>query len=291
MLVDDDAALDAIFADAAVPIATHCESTPLIRAAEERARARYGEAVPMWEHPNIRSAEACYVSSARAVALAKRHDARLHVLHLSTARELELFAAGPIDRKRITAEACVHHLWFDAGRYADLGAWIKCNPAIKSAADRKALIAAVNADVIDVVATDHAPHTAEEKRQEYFQAPSGLPLVQHMLNVLLEQHRQGIFSLETIVRKTAHNPALLFGIEDRGFVREGYFADLAVVDLEKSTVVDAKQIRYRCAWSPFEGSTFHSAVVMTLVGGRIAFDRGVVAAVPMGAELTFAGRD
>jgi dihydroorotase len=291
MLVDDEQTLDAIFADAPVPIATHCESSPLIRAAEERARAKYGEAVPMWEHPNIRSAEACYTSSAQAVALAKRHDARLHVLHLSTARELELFAAGPIEAKRITAEVCVHHLWFDAARYADLGARIKCNPAIKSAADREGLVAAVNSDVIDVIATDHAPHTAAEKARSYFDAPSGLPLVQHMLNVLLEQHRQGIFSLETIVRKAAHNPALLFGIEDRGFIREGYIADLAIVDLAASTVVDKDQIRYQCAWSPFEGSRFHSAVVMTLVGGRIVFERGAVMGGPTGAELTFAARD
>jgi dihydroorotase len=291
MLVDDERTLDAIFADVSVPIATHCESSPLIRAAEARARAKYGEAVPMWEHPNIRSAEACYTSSAQAVALAKRHDARLHVLHLSTARELELFGAGPIEAKRITAEVCVHHLWFDAARYADLGARIKCNPAIKSAADRECLIAAVNADVIDVIATDHAPHTAEEKARPYFDAPSGLPLVQHMLNVLLEQYRQGILSLETIVRKTAHNPALLFGIEERGFVREGYIADLAIVDLGGSTVVDKDQIRYQCAWSPFEGSRFHSAVVMTLLGGRIVFNRGAVTAGPGGVELTFAARD
>jgi dihydroorotase len=185
----------------------------------------------------------------------------------------------------------VHHLWFDAARYADLGARIKCNPAIKSAADRECLIAAVNADVIDVIATDHAPHTAEEKARPYFDAPSGLPLVQHMLNVLLEQYRQGILSLETIVRKTAHNPALLFGIEERGFVREGYIADLAIVDLGGSTVVDKDQIRYQCAWSPFEGSRFHSAVVMTLLGGRIVFNRGAVTAGPGGVELTFAARD
>jgi len=287
MLVDDEHTLESIFADAPLPIATHCEDTPLIHAAEARARAKYGDDVPMAEHANIRSAEACYKSSALAVGLAKRHDARLHVLHLSTAGELELFSAGPIERKRITAEACVHHLWFDDSGYAALGARIKCNPAIKTPADRAGLIAAVNSDVIDVIATDHAPHTAEEKSRPYFAAPSGLPLVQHMLNMLLDQYHAGIFSLETIVTKTAHNPARLFGIEGRGFIREGYVADLVVVDLAGSTTVDSEQIRYRCAWSPFEGHTFRSAVVMTLLRGGIAFERGAVSAPPMGAELIF----
>jgi dihydroorotase len=287
MLVDDEHTLGGIFAGATVPIATHCEDSPLIWAAEARAREKYGDDVPMWEHPNIRSVEACYKSSALAVGLAKRHGARLHVLHLSTARELDLFGAGPIEGKRITAEVCVHHLWFDDSRYADLGTQIKCNPAIKTAADRASLIAAVNADVIDVIATDHAPHTIEEKSRHYFAAPSGLPLVQHVLNLLLEQHRGAIFSLETIVRKTAHNPAVLFGIEDRGFIREGYIADLAVVDLAGTTTVNKDQIRYKCAWSPLEGSELRSTVVMTVLGGRIVFDRGTVAAQPCGAELRF----
>jgi len=290
MLVDDERVLEAIFGSATLPIATHCEDSPLIWEAERRARALYGEDVPMREHANIRCAEACYRSSSRAVALAQGHGARLHVLHLSTARELELFEPGPIEGKLITAEACVHHLWFDDSRYADLGARIKCNPAIKTADDRAALIAAVNRDVIDVLATDHAPHTAEEKAHTYFDAPSGLPLVQHMLLMLLEQHKRGVFSLETIVAKTAHNPALLFGIEDRGFIREGYIADLAVIDLDSSTRVDRDQIRYKCGWSPLEGVRLRSAVVMTVLGGEIVFDRGAVAPKPTGAELVFAPR-
>jgi dihydroorotase len=287
MLVDDERTLERIFADATLPIATHCEDTPLIRAAEARAREKYGDDVPMAEHPNIRSAEACYKSSSLAVSLARQHDARLHVLHLTTARELELFTAGPLDRKRITAEVCAHHLWFDDSSYAALGAKIKCNPAIKTAKDRAALVAAVNDDVIDVVATDHAPHTAEEKSRRYFEAPSGLPLVQHVLNMLLDQYHAGVFSLETIVRKAAHNPARLFGIEDRGFIREGYFADLVVVDLAATTTVSREQIRYKCGWSPLEGHTFRSAVVMTVLGGRVVFDHGVVSPQATGAELTF----
>lgn len=289
MLVDDRRTLAAIFAEATVPIATHCEDTPMIREAEIRARARYGDDVPMSEHPNIRSAEACFKSSSLAVELAKRHDARLHVLHLTTARELELFAPGPVETKRITAEVCAHHLWFDDTHYATQGARIKCNPAIKSAADRRGLIAGVQEGRIDVIATDHAPHTADEKARRYFDAPSGLPLVQHVLNMLLDQHRQGLFTLETIVRKTAHNPAVLFGIKERGFVREGYFADLAVVDLEATTRVDKQQIRYKCAWSPFEGHEFSSRLVMTLLSGQIVFDRGVVVGEPRGSELQFVG--
>ena len=222
MLVDDPGVLDGIFALTALPIVTHCESTPMIQANEQRFRERYGEDVPMSAHPQIRSADACYASSSMAVELAKRHGTRLHVLHLTTARELELFERGPIEGKRITGEVCVHHLWFDESRYADLGAKIKCNPAIKSARDREALMRAVLENRIDIIATDHAPHTAEEKARSYFGAPSGLPLVQHMLPMLLEFHRQGVLSLAAIAEKAAHNPARLFGIVDRGFIREGY---------------------------------------------------------------------
>jgi dihydroorotase len=267
MLVDDPAALEGIFATARLPVATHCEYSPLIRENEQRYRERYGEAVPFAAHPEIRSAEACYRSSSLAVSLAKRYDTRLHVLHLTTARELDLFERGPIERKRITAEVCAHHLWFDESSYATLGAKIKCNPAIKTAADRAALRAAVVDDRIDVIATDHAPHTLEEKARSYFEAPSGLPLVQHCLPLLLEQHAQGLYSLPKIVEKAAHNPALLFGIVERGFIREGYFADVVAVDLGAVTRVDAAQVRYKCGWSPFEGQTFRGAVALTVLNG------------------------
>jgi dihydroorotase len=267
MLVDDPAALEGIFAEARLPVATHCEYSPLIRENEQRYRERYGEAVPIAAHPEIRSTEACYRSSSLAVGLAKRHGTRLHVLHLTTARELDLFERGPIERKRITAEVCAHHLWFDESSYATLGAKIKCNPAIKTSADRTALRAAVVDDRIDVIATDHAPHTLEEKARSYFDAPSGLPLVQHCLPLLLDQHAQGLYTLPKIVEKAAHNPALLFGIVERGFIREGYFADLVAVDLSAKTRVDATQVRYKCGWSPFEGLSFRGAVALTVLNG------------------------
>jgi len=291
MLVDDPQTLEGIFAGARIPIAAHCESTPLIAENERRFRERYGDDVPMEAHPLIRSAEACYRSSSLAVELAKRHGARLHVLHLTTARELELFERGPIEGKKITAEVCVHHLWFDDSSYATLGAKVKCNPAIKTAADRAALRAAVVEDRIDVIATDHAPHTLEEKARKYFEAPAGLPLVQHSLPMLLEQRAQGLFRLETIVQKAAHNPALLFGIVERGFIREGYYADLVAVDLGSATRVDAAQVRYKCGWSPFEGTEFRGAVALTLVNGVPVFRGGRPAAGPRAARaLEFAAR-
>jgi dihydroorotase len=274
MLVDNPDTLEAIFAEAQLPIATHCEDSPMIWAAEAEARARYGDNVPIELHPLIRSAEACYRSSSLAVRLAKRHGARLHVLHLSTARELELFQAGPIESKRITAEVCVHHLWFEQSRYSDLGTLIKCNPAIKTQADRDGLRAGVNTDIIDVIATDHAPHTLDEKNRSYFEAPSGLPLVQHSLLMLLDEYHEGTFTLEKIVTKTSHNPATLFGIVERGFLREGYYADLAVVDLNGGTPVNKEQLRYKCGWSPFEGSTFKARVDMTVLNGAVVFRDG-----------------
>jgi dihydroorotase len=274
MLVDDPAALEGIFAGARLPIATHCEYSPLIFENEKRYRERYGENVPIEAHPLIRSEEACWRSSSLAVDLAKRHGARLHVLHLTTARELALFEGGPIAAKRITVEVCTHHLWFDESSYATLGAKIKCNPAIKTAADRDALRAAVVADRIDVIATDHAPHTLAEKARGYFEAPSGLPLVQHSLLMLLDQHAQGLFTLPKIVEKAAHNPALLFGIAERGFIREGYYADLVAVDLAASTRVDAKQVLYKCGWSPFEGTEFRGRVALTVLNGAPVFRDG-----------------
>jgi dihydroorotase len=290
MLVDDQRTLEAIFAEARLPVATHCEDSPMIWAAEQEARAKYGENVPMELHPQIRSAEACYRSSSLAVGLAKRHGTRLHVLHLTTARELELFEPGPIAAKRITAEVCVHHLWFDQSSYRELGTQIKCNPAIKTAEDRAGLRAGVNADAIDVIATDHAPHTLEEKARPYFEAPSGLPLVQHSLLMLLEQHREGLFTLEKIVEKACHNPATLFGILDRGFIREGHFADLAVVDLTAGTHVDRAQLRYKCGWSPFEGTTFGARVDMTVLNGAIVYRNGAPTAVRAAQALRFNSR-
>jgi dihydroorotase len=291
MLVDDPATLEGIFASAHVPIAAHCEYSPLIWEAEKHYRERYGDAVPIEAHPKIRSEEACYRSSSMAVGLAKKHGARLHVLHLTTARELALFERGPIEGKRITAEVCTHHLWFDESSYATLGTKIKCNPAIKTAADRDALRAAVNDDRIDVIATDHAPHTLEEKGGKYFEAPSGLPLVQHSLLMLLEQHAQGLFTLEKIVEKAAHNPATLFGIAERGFIREGYYADLVAVDLAATTRVDSAQVRYKCGWSPFEGTEFRGAVALTMLNGTPMFRDGQPVAGPRRAHaLTFMSR-
>jgi dihydroorotase len=287
MLVDDEATLDGIFARVRLPVVTHCEYSPMIWAAEKRARERFGDAVPMTEHPHIRSAEACYRSSSFAVDLARCHGTRLHVLHLTTARELELFAAGPIEAKRITAEVCAHHLWFDESDYERLGTRIKCNPAIKTREDRDALRRAVAGDVIDVLATDHAPHTLEEKHRDYFGAPSGLPLVQHFLPMLLELRHRGQLSLEQVVEKAAHNPARLFRIAERGFVREGYFADLAVVDLAASEVVDANRLFYKCGWSPLEGETLHSKVLMTIIGGEIVFRDGRITGPPRGQALQF----
>ena len=287
MLVDDPRTLEGIFAGARLPVAAHCEDTPTILAAEQRFRERYGDDVPIAAHPEIRSAEACYKSSSLAVDLARRHATRLHVLHLTTAREMELFTPGPIADKLITAEVCVHHLWYESSRYADLGALIKCNPAIKTAADRDALRAALAADLIDVVATDHAPHTREEKARKYFEAPSGLPLVQHSLQMLLELHRDGFLSLAAIVEKAAHNPARLFGIVDRGFVREGYFADLVAVDLAAETTVTPRELRYKCGWSPLEGTTLHSRVALTLVNGAVVCRDGAPAGPRAGRALEF----
>ena len=290
MLVDDPAALEGIFADAPLPVATHCEDTPTILANEARFRAKYGESVPMSAHPLIRSAEACYRSSSLAVDLARRHGTRLHVLHLTTARELELFEPGPLADKRITAEVCVHHLWFDESRYADLGSRIKCNPAIKSRDDRDGLLEAVRDGRIDVIATDHAPHTLEEKSRPYFEAPAGLPLVQHSLQMLMECHLSGEISLAGIAEKAAHNPADLFGVVDRGFVREGYFADLVAVDIDEGEAVTGDSLEYKCGWSPLEGQRFNSSVHMTMLNGEVVFRDGRLAERPLGRRLEFEER-
>ena len=271
MLVDDERTLEGIFAAAPLLVATHCEHTPTILANEARAKEKYGEEIPFSEHPRIRSVEACHRSSSLAVELARRHGTRLHVLHLTTARELGLFEPGDLADKRITAEACVHHLFFDDTGYATLGARIKCNPAIKTAADRDALWAAVNDGRIDVIATDHAPHTAAEKARPYAAAPAGLPLVQHALLVLFEQVRSGRCTVATVVEKTAHAPARLFDIRDRGFIREGYWADLALVDPAAGS--RDEPILAKCGWSPFTGFAFSARVRATWVKRRAALSR------------------
>ncbi|TDJ45066.1 MAG: dihydroorotase [Gammaproteobacteria bacterium] len=287
MLVDDEQVLEQIFADSPLLIATHCEDTPMITINEARARQQYGENVPMSEHPRIRSEEACYKSSSLAVELARRHDSRLHVLHLTTAKELDLFAAGPVAGKRITAEACVHHLFFDESDYARLGAKIKCNPAIKTAADREALLQAVADDRIDVIATDHAPHTAEEKASTYFQVPAGLPLVQHALLMLLEQVHSGRFAIEQVVQKTSHAVAELFGVLDRGYIREGYYADLVLVDPDQPATVRHEDILYKCGWSPLEGYEFRSRIRATLVNGEVVWLDGQLCGPVAGQRLKF----
>ncbi|MCG6872002.1 MAG: dihydroorotase [Gammaproteobacteria bacterium] len=285
MLVDNPQVLEQLFADAPLLIAAHCEHTPTILANEATARERYGEDVPMSEHPLIRSEQACFKSSAMAVDLARRHDARLHVLHLTTAREMELFRSGPLAAKRITAEVCVHHLYFSADDYERLGARIKCNPAVKTAADRQSLLAALRDDRIDVVATDHAPHLAEEKARSYFQAPAGLPLVQHALLSLLEYHHDGVLPLELIVRKASHAPAELFGITDRGFLREGYWADLVLLDLDRPTLATDATALYKCGWTPFDGVNFRSTIAATLVNGQLAWQDGQLTGAIAGQRL------
>ena len=288
MLVDNPDTLDGIFASCPLLIATHCEDTPTILANEAKARAEFGDAVPIEKHPEIRSEEACYKSSSFAVSLAKRHGSRLHVLHLTTAREMELFETGPIAGKRITAEACVHHLFFNDSWYGPLGNYLKCNPAVKTRADQLALRHAVVEDRIDVIATDHAPHTREEKDLPFIDAPAGLPLVQHALLSLVEHVKAGEFTIEQVVQKTAHAPATLFEIADRGYVREGYWADLTVIDPNAHTVVDEERVLAKCGWTPFRGFTFRSRVTHTFVNGNLAFADGQLQDVPMGVALQFA---
>jgi dihydroorotase len=287
MLVDDEEVLDSIFADAPLIVVTHCEHSPTIWENEEHARRQYGEDVPMSEHPRIRSANACLTSSSFALELAGRHDALLHVLHLTTAIEMGLFSPAPRAGKRITAEVCVHHLWFDESRYEELGTRIKCNPAIKTADDRRALVAAVNDGRIDIIATDHAPHTREEKDSKYFGAPAGLPLVQHALLTLFDLAKRGEMSLELLVDRTSHAPAEIFGVSERGFVREGYFADLVIVDPRKPFRVAAENVLYKCGWSPFEGHEFSATIDTTIINGRIAYCDGRLTGAVPGTRLEF----
>ncbi len=292
MLVDNPETLDAIFRDTPVPIITHCEDTPTINANLERYRAQYGDDIPVEFHPDIRSREACIKSTRLALELARRHGTRLHVLHISTADELALFEAGPLfradgSRKRITAETCIHFLRFDRRDYARLGNLIKCNPAIKDPADREALIAAVADGVIDVLATDHAPHTWEEKAQtNYARAPGGLPLVQYALVAALELVHEKRTTVANVVQKFAHAPAQLFDVAGRGFLREGYWADLVLIDDEPFTV-RREDVLSKCGWSPFEGTTFRSRIGATWVNGRMAWNGEQLVGRPNGQRLAF----
>ena len=288
MLVDNPDVLRKIFSNTDLVIAVHCEDEGTIRANMQKAVEIYGEDIPMSQHPIIRSEEACYLSSSQAVALAKETGARLHVFHLSTAKELSLFRNDiPLKEKKITAEVCIHHLWFSAEDYDTKGAYIKWNPAVKTKEDRAALWDGLNSDLLDVLATDHAPHTKEEKENKYKKAPSGGPLVQHALPALLSAYHQGKVTLEKMVEKACHNPAILFDVKDRGFLKEGYFADLVVVDINKEHTIEASDVLYKCGWSPFEGTTFKGSVERTLLNGKWVFKEGVVASESAAKALTF----
>jgi dihydroorotase len=287
MLVDDPDALEQIFTHSPTIVATHCEDNPTIVENTRRFQAIHGEEIPIMFHPAIRSEAACYRSTALAVELARRCNTRLHVLHLSTAKELALLSSMPLETKRITAEVCVHHLLFSGTDYRDKGNLIKCNPAIKTEADRRQLLTALQEGTIDVVGTDHAPHTLAEKQQSYLRAPSGLPLVQHALVSLLEHVYDGVLTLEQVVEKTAHNPARLFDVKERGYLREGYWADLVLVDMKRSTVVNDQPIHSRCGWTPFAGRTFRSSVTATFVSGHPAFIDGKIDPEPAGIRLEF----
>ena len=288
MLVDDTTTLERLFKHYKGLIATHCEDESTIKKNSEDALAKYGEDVPIQMHPQIRSVEACYLSSSKAVNLAKKHNTRLHILHLSTARELALFDHNtPLADKKITAEACIHHLWFTDDDYKTKGTLIKWNPAVKTSADRDALIKAVNDNTIDIIATDHAPHTLEEKENAYFKAPSGGPLVQHALPALFELYFQGKFSLEKIVEKTSHNVAQLYNISNRGFIRKGYFADLVLIDPDSLWKATKKNTLYKCKWSPFEGTTFKAKVKHTFVNGHHIYNNGKIDESKTGMRLNF----
>jgi dihydroorotase len=288
LLVDDPKTLEGFFSRFPSLIATHCEDEPTIRKNTAEFREKYGEDMPISYHPLIRSEEACYQSSSFAVGLARKYGTRLHVLHISTAKEIPLFdSAIPLEKKKITAEACVHHLWFNDQDYERLGTWIKWNPAIKTATDQHAILKGVLDNHLDVIATDHAPHTLEEKKNSYFNAPSGGPLIQHSLAAMLEFYRLGKLSLKNIVQKMCHNPAIAFQIQKRGFIREGYFADLVLVDLNKPWEVKKDNILSKCGWSPLEGVAFKSTVTHTIVSGHLAYAEGQFDDQNLGQRLEF----
>jgi dihydroorotase len=291
LLVDNEQTLQRFFSHFPSLIATHCEDEATIRKNTEEFRKKYGEEMPIEYHPLIRNEEACYKSSSFAVGLAKKYGTRLHILHISTAKETTLFDNSiPLEKKKITAEACVHHLWFNDSDYKRLGMKIKWNPAIKKPSDQQAVFDAVLDNRIDVIATDHAPHTIEEKANTYFKAPSGGPLVQHSLVAMLDFYHRGKITLEKVVEKMSHHPAILFQIEKRGFIREGYFADLVLVDLDSPWRVEKSNILAKCGWSPFEGHTFKSKITNTWISGYHAYADNKIIEGPMGHRLLFAKR-
>ena len=288
MLVDNLDVLEKIFSSTQLIISVHCEDEATIKKNTAHYKALYGENIPIELHPVIRSEEACYLSSSKAIALAKKTGARLHVFHLSTAKETALFRNDiPLEEKQITAEVCVHHLWFSDEDYKEKGTHIKWNPAVKTAEDRQGLWDALLDDRIDIIASDHAPHTLEEKSNSYLSAPSGGPLVQHTLLALLEKVKEQIFTIEKLVEKACHNPAKIFQIEKRGFIREGYFADLVLVDMKAAQTVSKENILYKCGWSPFEGITFSSSVTHTFVNGVLIYNQGVFNTSTKGKRITF----
>ena len=288
MLVDNKTTLEQIFKDCPMLIATHCEDESTIQKNTELYRSKYGENIPIHYHPIIRNEEACYRSSSTAIELAKKHDTRLHILHISTGKEVELFKNTlPLTQKRITAEACIHHLWFNEKDYHEKGTFIKWNPAVKSENDRLKIIEGINNNNIDVIATDHAPHTLEEKNNSYFNAPSGGPLVQHALLALLDLVDQGYFTLEKVVEKTSHAVADCFQIAQRGYIKEGFYADLVLVDLNAEEHINKDQLLYKCNWSPFEGHTFKSRIRCTIVNGELVYCNGAFNENKKGARLHF----
>lgn len=288
MLVDDKKALEHVFANVDAIIVTHCEDDPMIKEKQKQIIEQYGEDIPAYFHPIIRSEEACYKSSSFAVELAKKHNTRLHVFHISTAKELSLFTNKiPLKEKRITSEVCIHHLWFSDEDYKTKGNYIKWNPSVKTAYDRDKLFEAMLDGTIDVVATDHAPHTIEEKSQSYLKAPSGGPLVQHSMAAMLDFYHQKRISLEKIAQKMSHNVADLFQVDKRGYIREGYYADLALINLNKPQTVTKDNLLYKCGWSPFEGHTFKSSVEKTFVNGHLVYDNGVFDESKIGHRLLF----
>jgi dihydroorotase len=288
MLVDNAQTLEKLFSSCEMLIATHCEDEPTVRARTALFKEKYPENAPAYIHPLVRNEEACYLSSSMAVDLAKKNNTRLHILHISTEEELALFETGKaVKDKRITAEVCVHHLWFDAAQYDTLGNQIKCNPAIKDARHKAALRKALVSGELDIIATDHAPHTWEEKSQEFWKSPSGLPLVQHPLLLMIDLAKEGHISLELIAEKTAHAVADCFQIEDRGYIREGYWADLAIVDLNKPLTVSKENILYQCGWSPLEGHTLSASVEQTFVSGHLAYSQGSFDESKTGKRLLF----